>query len=235
MIAMAAMTAGVAMADIVSSSVVGYQEFALNDGYGMTAATFEPINGNSINLQSLIPSGSGVGGYGDVVIQVMDSTGSWNGEYAWYTMDGAGMEDGWYDTEMNLATATIAYKQGLFVQAGAGVKLTYSGAVKQGTVETDVPNGYSMSGNATPVALNIQSIKPTGSGVGGYGDVVIQTMNAEGSWDGEYAWYTMDGAGMEDGWYDTEMNLAERSIAAGEGIFLQASADGVKLQYPGAL
>lgn len=218
-----------------SANVVGYQEFNLNEGYGMTTATFTPISGDSINLQDLIPAGEGVGGYGDVVIQTMDSTGSWAGEYAWYTMAATGMEDGWYDTEMSLANATINYKQGLFVQAGAGVKFVYSGAVAKGTVEAEVPNGYSMSGNATPVALSIQNIVPAGEGVGGYGDVVIQTMDSAGSWNGEYAWYTMAATGMDDGWYDTEMNLATKTIEAGEGIFLQASADGVKLQYPGAL
>ena len=93
-----------------SANVVGYQEFNLNEGYGMTTATFAPVNGESISLQNLIPAGDGVGGYGDVVIQVMDSTGSWAGEYAWYTLAATGMPDGWYDTEMSLADATIAYK-----------------------------------------------------------------------------------------------------------------------------
>ena len=215
--------------------MVGYQEFNLNEGYGMTTATFAPVNGESISLQELIPAGDGVGGYGDVVIQVMDNTGSWAGEYAWYTMAATGMANGWYDAEMKLANASIAYKQGLFVQAGAGVKFVYSGTVKQGLIESDVPYGYSMSGNATPVAIDIQNIIPAGNGVGGYGDVVIQTMDSAGSWNGEYAWYTMEATGMKDGWYDAEMMLATKTIEAGEGIFLQASADGVKLKYPGAL
>jgi len=215
--------------------VVGYQEFAVNDGYGMTTVTFAPISGSTIELQSLIPSGAGVGGYGDIVIQTMDADGNWAGEYSWWTEENSGLADGWYDVDFNLAEVALNYKQGVMVQAGEDVVLTYSGAVATGTIETDAPNGYSMSGNATPVALNIQSITPVGDGVGGYGDIVIQTMDADGNWAGEYSWWTEENSGLENGWYDVDFNYADVSINPGEGYMLQASADDVKLTYPGAL
>ena len=201
----------------------------------MTTVTFAPISGNTIELQSLIPSGSGVGGFGDIVIQTMDADGNWAGEYSWWTEANSGLEDGWYDVDFNWADVTLNYKQGVMVQAGDDVVLTYSGAVATGTIETDAPNGYSMSGNATPVALSIQSITPVGDGVGGYGDIVIQTMDADGNWVGEYSWWTEANSGLEDGWYDVDFNYAEVSINPGEGYMLQASADDVKLTYPGAL
>lgn len=216
--------------------VVGYQTYSLNNGYGMTTVTFAPISGDTIPLQSLVPTGTGVGGYGDVAIQTMDADGNWDGEYTWYTAENSGTVDGWFDVNFELAEVNVNYKQGLFVQTGADdVKITYSGAVATGTIETDVPNGYSMSGNATPVALDIQSIKPVGAGVGGYGDVAIQTMDADGNWDGEYTWFNAENSGTVDGWFDTNFELAECTIAPGQGIFLQANDDNVKLQYPGAL
>ena len=234
--AAAAITAGFAMADVVSSSVVGYQEFSLNNGFGMTTMTFKPISGDTIPLQSLIPTGTGVGGYGDVAIQTMDAEGNWDGEYTWFTAENSGSVDGWFDVNFELTDATVNYKQGLFVQTSADdVKITYSGAVATGTIETAVPNGFSMSGNATPVALDLQSITPTGTGVGGYGDVAIQTMDENGNWDGEYTWFNAENSGSEDGWYDADFNLAEKTIAPGQGIFLQASADDVALEYPAAL
>ena len=214
--------------------MVGYQEFNLNDGYCMTTVTFAPISGDTIALQSLKPTGDGVGGYGDVVIQTMNAAGEWAGEYSWWTEANSGLPDGWYDVDFNSADVDIAYKQGVFVQAGADVKLTYSGSVAEGTVITEVPSGYSMSGNATPVALDIQTITPTGEGVGGFGDVVIQTLNAAGEWAGEYSWWTEANSGLPDGWYDVDFNPAECEIAPGEGMFLQAS-DTITLEYPGAL
>ena len=230
---------GVFADGVSSQEIVGYQTYKLNSGYGMTTSTFAPTGESGISLQSLIPAGAGVGGYGDVVIQRMNDSGEWSGEFAWWTKENLGGDasDGWYDTEMNRANEEIGYKEGLFAQAGEDVSLVYSGMVAQGTIETALPNGYSMTGNARPKELSIQEIIPQGTGVGGYGDIVIQTMNAEGSWDGEFAWWTKEnlGGSAQDGWYDTEMNRADATIRPGEGFFVQTSADDVKLTYSSSL
>ena len=207
----------------------------MNEGFGMTTPTFAPTAGTSISLQSLIPTGAGVGGYGDIVVQTMDEEGNWAGEYAWWTEENLGSPNGWYDTSMTITEGTIDYKEGMFVQAPAQTKFTYSGSVTKGTIETDLPMGFSMTGNATPIAVNIQSIIPAGDGVGGYGDVVIQTMNSAGEWAGEYAWWTEENLGSPDGWYDADLNPASISIQPGEGVFVQTSAENVKFTYPGAL
>ena len=97
MIAMAAMTAGVAMADVVSSSVVGYQTTPIS-GYQMATPTFKNVTTENYPIDNFTVQGATDG---MTTIQVLDSDGQVDGMYYWYNefVDGdTTYPAGWFDS-----------------------------------------------------------------------------------------------------------------------------------------
>ena len=61
----------------------------------MIASSFIPVEGGDFKISDIQVTGAG--GYGDVSMQGMESDGSFNENHYYYlTMDGIGVEDGWY-------------------------------------------------------------------------------------------------------------------------------------------
>ena len=214
---------------------MGYLNSSVPSGYQMFTPAFEGISA-TYNLQEIVPSGDGLGGWGDVAVQVMNADGSWGGFYQYWTEDNSGVETGWYDSEMNKADVTISPAIGVMVQIDSDdVQLTTAGTVSSSDIEVSLPVGYTMLGNGTPVNVNVQDIVPFGDGLGGWGDVAIQFMNADGSWGGFYQYWTEDNSGVEDGWYDGSMNKATDTLTPGLAVMLQCDSDDVKVTIPSAL
>ena len=79
MFAAAAIAAGVAMADITSANVVGYQNIEVKNGFNMIALNFQPVDGTEeIAIQDLINNKEGlIAGQGAATadqIQVWDGS-----------------------------------------------------------------------------------------------------------------------------------------------------------------
>ena len=88
-----------------------------------------------------------------------------------------------------------------------------------------------MFGNASPATVHLSEIVPTGD-VGGYGDISIQLMNADGSWGSQYIYYTTAGWGVPNGWYDEDEQLADVALAAGNAFMLSCDNSDVSFTIP---
>ena len=228
----------VAMADgIVSSSVVGYQEVETPAGYSMRLPTFKAITGNFKISDIKVTGAFGAGGD---TVQKIEADGSWGALYYYMTLDGSGwLEDGWYKEDQMTPvddTDIIGVGEALFVSAGSDMTFTYAGEVMAGKPVVQIPTGYSMVGNPTPIQIKISDIEVTGA-FGAGGDTV-QKIEANGSWGALYYYMTLDGSGwLEDGWYkEDQMTPVDDAdvLIVGDGLFVSAS-NNLTLTFPAAL
>ena len=117
MFAAAALTAGFAMADIVSSDIVGYAQKQLRTGFTMSSSTFVPVGGGDVNIQDIKPNGDSID-EGNVSIQTLDAYGRMVALYTYYGEDmyDDGYPAGWYDDD-GLVDITFDAGTGLWVAA----------------------------------------------------------------------------------------------------------------------
>ena len=208
--------------------------------------TFNPVAGEAFDIQTLKVTADGIAG-GQVQIQTMTTGGATDRTFYWipaseaadYEMEG----EGWYDADEGvIAVNTFDVGEGFVTMNdfGDGATITYAGAVPMGATEVDVPAAVAISGNSTPVDVDIQSIVVDADGIAG-GQVQIQTMTAGGATDRTFYWipaseaadYEMEG----EGWYDADEGvIAEKTFTAGEGfITMNDFGEGAKLVLPSPL
>ena len=217
-----------------AKNIVGYQTKSLQAGSTMTGATFLPVAGNGVDIQSIFPTGDNIDA-GDVNIQTLDAFGRTENMYTYYGEgefdDGAAA--GWY-TDDGLAIVSFAPGQGLWVAAPDGdTTITYSGTVGKADVTVELLQGGSTAtANMMPVAIFIQDIIPAGDNID-FGDVNIQTLDAFGRTENMYTYYGEgefdDGAAA--GWY-TDDGLANVSFEPGQGLWVASPDAPTSLQFP---
>ena len=166
--AAAAIAAGVAMADVTSSNVVGYQNIAINPGFNMIAFNFQPMDGTEdikiadfVQNKDELVAGTNTGDSDQ--IQVWD--GSTFTTYFYKakktTMPGKFTQGpAWVK---NGATTTITTDT---IKRGSGVwfarptdktagEITVSGAVNAASKTHDIGAGFNMISSAFPVAMKL--------------------------------------------------------------------------------
>lgn len=238
MFAVAAMTAGIAMADVSSANIVGYQEITVPTGYSLYTVTFKDVGSEVFDIQNMEVWQNGeklnTGAQPKVTIQKMlidgKNSGSYdsNQAYLWKKLS----KWGWFkvNTYCTGATAVNLGKGEAFCvynSTGASVQLRSSGEVELQPNTIEIPTGYSLMGNMTPVDLDIQNIEVWQDGEllnpGAQPKFTIQKMlidgNNTGSYDAEksYIWKKLS----KLGWYKVNTyctGATAVSIAAGEGF-----------------
>lgn len=228
-----------------SANIVGYQEQTMKNatGYNFIVPTFKNVGGNGekvIDLQSIKLVNAAGDGMTDW-IEVWDDTGSMTDTaYFWVTKDGGAEKDGWVTEMMGTDYAedvTVSMGAGFYLNMNTeGATVQYSGEVVQSDLISDeLPTGYNIIGNATPVPVDLQKITLLNAAGDGMTDW-IEVWDETGSMtDTAYFWVTKDGGAEKDGWV-TEMmgtDYAEGiTFAPGEGIFFNCNSSGVKVKIP---
>ena len=200
----------------------------------MRASTFKAING-SYKISDIKVAGAE--GAGSDFIQKINADGSWGDLYYYYTMSGSGwLDDGWYLSDGATPvsdTDIIGIGEAFMVTSSSGMTFTFAGQVLDTNPEIDVPAGFSMIGNPTPVTVKLSQIAVTGAD--GAGSDFIQKINADGSWGDLYYYYTMSGSGwLDDGWYlsDGATPVSDADVLeAGESVIFTSSS-GLKATFP---
>ena len=227
MFAAAALTAGIAMADIVSSDIVGYAQNNLKSGYTMIAPQFIDIATATMDIQQLKATGDSTGD--NVVIQTLDQGGYTVNSYAWN--DWAAAEPCWVDDDyVPVEGITFEPGAGLWVQ-GLNTDQGIQSAGKVGTSDVVVTlrNGFTAAGNPFPVAIDLQDIVAEGDNVAD--NVVIQTLDQGGYTLKSYAWN--DWAAAEPCWVDDDYNPVEDVVfAPGAGLWVQGISGDQSIRFP---
>ena len=233
MIAATAALCGTVVFGLESANVVGFLEKVGTQGYSLFTPTFADVGVDGVDIQN-VKLKNAVGSETEN-IQTFTAAGALNPSYAYLTSAADGMDDGWYDSDWNLVEGeTITAGKGfLFWNDSGDATLEFSGEVVKGVQAIPVSLGYSIMGNASPVAVDIQDMKllnATGSETEN-----IQTFTASGALNPSYSYLTLAADGMDDGWYDADWNLVEETVQPGAAFLIwNDSAAELKLQLPAA-
>lgn len=244
----AAVVGTTVMADIVSSSVVGYAQSALKSGNTAAGSQFVAVNGESMDLTDIVPTGYDKDTYegGSIYIQSLDYRGKSvvGSIYYWYDdEDGTG----WFDDADEVVMegqVTFAPGEAVWIKANStGEKLQSSGQVASTSIDVYLRSGNKLVCNPTPVAVNWNDDDDNGKfiSVSGYGEdyeggsINVQQLDYKGrSVAGSlYYWYDdEDGTGWFDGADEFVKGI---SLPAGGGIWVKANSTGEKINFPSAL
>ena len=213
--------------------MVGFLEKVGTQGYSLFTPTFADVGVDGVDLQN-VKLKNAVGSETEF-IQTFTAAGALNPSYSYLTVDADGMDDGWYDGDWNLVEGeTITAGKGfLFWNNSGDASLEFSGEVVKGTQTIPVSLGYSIMGNASPVAVDIQDMKLLNA-IGSETEF-IQTFTASGALNPSYSYLTLAADGMDDGWYDGDWNLVEENVPSGAAFLIwNNAATSLQLQLPAA-
>lgn len=236
----------------------------VNNGWSFRTVVFKDIAGGSFDLRTVKVKKNTGADYNTTgisslkangfTVQKISTAGAYLDEYHYITCvsgTGAVAEEGWYKDGKDLVTEPIALNHG----EGVIIHTTKSDAalLMCGEVDfvcqTSVPNGWSFSGNSTPVAFNLSDVqvkKNTGDDYNTTGisslkanGFTIQKISAAGAYLDEYHYITCvsgTGAVAQKGWYKngTELVTSENDLSfePGEGFIIHTTKSDAMLVLP---
>ena len=232
MLAAATLAAGVAMADIVSSDIVGYTQTTLADDCQAVAVGFTEVGGTGFNLTSLKLDVEGSCS-GDIYIEVLDSAGYTQQTYYWY-QNAFGRDDGWYNDDddkigEDVEDVVFTPGTGLWLTGIDGETLTTAGTVYQADLALDLADDCQMLGNPYPTSIGLVAnieVEMEGSCSG---DIYIEMLNSAGYTETTYYWY-QNAFGRDDGWYNDDDDkigddVEDVTFPAGQGLWVTGLED----------
>lgn len=204
MMAVAALSAAAAFADIVSSDVVGYvTEPVTKANFNALGIPFTAVDGKGFQLNSI--SGDGV--YGAEVADNADQIWIWNPltsdyEKWYYYTDSSHQYDGWWDYGTGTKTFAEVHPTGLepgssvwyvsSANSNGGVA-TFPGAVEGAATYTVTVNqgNFNLFSNPYPVALSLNGTQVNWGGA----------RSAENADDADQVWIWLPGPSDYSKWY----------------------------------
>ena len=201
----------------------------------MLTGTFVDVSGaKEVDLTKIVTGGDYASG--DINVQTLTATGATDQMYS-FVKDRKG---NWYwkndDTGDKIAEGDVVFTSGtgLWIGGVDGATLTFAGAVSTEDNVISLQDGFSATGNMTPVAVDLTTIVPGGDYASG--DINVQTLTATGATDQMYS-FVKDRKGN---WYwkndDTGDKIAEGDVyfPAGAGLWV-AGVEGATITIPAAL
>ena len=218
---------------ILSANIVGYGQSNLRDGATMVTPQFAPITGNTISLDSLVPTGENLAD--NIDIRVLDPFGrtvsgcayAWND---WVDDNGPCWANGDYE---KVEGVTFAPGQGLWVYGKSATQgLQSVGQVGIADVVVTLRDGGTPTGNPFPVAIDLEDILPEGENLPD--NVDIRVLDAFGrtvpgcayAWND---WVDDNGPCWANGDYEKVENV---TFAPGQGLWVYGKSTNQFLRFP---
>ena len=208
---------------------VGYAQSGLQSGGTMVAPKFLPINGETIALETLVPTGNSVSD--NVSVQTLDEYGYTVGNYMW--VDWAAATPCWIDADTLEPVSNISFApgQGLWVFGSASDQgLQSVGKVGINDVVVQLRSGGTGTGNPFPVSVTLDDILPEGTELSD--NVSIQTLDEYGYTQSNYMW--VDWAAANPCWIDADTlePVSGVTFVAGQGLWVFGSSDAQSIRFP---
>ncbi len=204
-------------------------------GYAIFTATFKGIDPAGIDINTLKPAtqnGVTLVGDGKVTIYALDTDGNYGTPIVWYGTKGYWSKD---NGASKLADGEIVLRDGQGFALNNALKtlngeesthrnaklspatITVSGEVDFVCANV-IPYGYSINGNATPVAFDLRDIEPqTPAGVTltGDGKATIYLLDTDGNYGTPIVWYGSKKYWSQD---NGATSIGETMLGAGVGF-----------------
>lgn len=219
MFAVAAAASMIAVADLSSSNVVGYSQSGLCNGATITAPQFTSVSGTTVNLDDIKATGNAVDG--TVSVSTLNSIGLKTASYIWTD------DDGWCDRKFKpVSGVTFQPGEALWVEGNSSDQNVQSaGQVSKEDAKVQLCNGATMTGNFTPVEIDLQDIICEGEGI--EGAVSLSTVDHSGIKTATYVW-------TDEGWCNRKFKkVSGVKIAAGQGVWIDGQNDNQFIVFPG--
>lgn len=190
--------------------------------------------GSALNLQDIKVVGSE--GWGTEMIYVLDENGLITEEcYTWNCPDNGYDTWCWADANGAVADVELTSGTGFYLYADSdGLAMQCSGQVKVGEYSKNLIAGYNITGNFSPVDLDIQDLTIENSE--GWGTEMIYVLDENGLLtDDCYTWNCPDNGYDTWCWADADGAVAEKTVKAGEGLYLYADSEGLVLKLPAVI
>ena len=221
-------------ADITSANVVGYKAEALREGFTMMTPCFVDVvdEDAGIDLTKLIVGGDFSAD--DVGVQTLTDAGFTDKTYTY----GKDRKGNWFwsdfDTGDKIEEGDVVFQkgEGLWVSGVDSTSLTSAGAVSTADTVVELREGFTATGNMTPVAIDLTSIVPGGEYSAD--DVGIQTLTDAGFTDKTYTF----GKDRKGNWFWSDFDTGDKieegdvTFAPGAGLWV-SGVDGATITIPG--
>ena len=218
-------------------------------GYNFIVPTFKDVAAGTAtyDLQNIKLVGANVGDGVSDYIEIWDDAGAMTDTAYFYVTEAAGADhDGWVDGMMGteyVEDVTLDLGKGFYLYIGSGddVQVQYNGEVQKGNLTSpELPYGYNIVGNATPVTVNLQQIQLLGANVGDGVSDYIEVWDDTGSMTDTAYFYVTEAQGADhDGWVDGMMGTdypTNVEYAPGQAFFLYVgSGDDLQVKLPAVL
>ena len=239
-----------AFGDVVSSDVVGYDQFGLRGNGAAIGAgpSFLPVDGEDMTLADVSVTGYDANdGYADFEVEAKKLNGAGVGgtSYFWCDFEEEGETyKGWFDGDMNdYNSESLTPGEGLWIYSpSTNFKLQSSGAVPKSSITVALRgNGQAkMVSNPMPTTLTLSQIYVSGydteEGYAGF-EIEAKKLNGAGVGGTSYFWCDFEEEGETYyGWYDGDMNeYNDVEVAAGEGLWIYSPSTSFSVVFPSPL
>jgi hypothetical protein len=241
---------------IESANTVGYQNIDIPSGYTIATATFKDVAGTGFKLSQIQPlhqDGNEFGTSGSrrcngaIVVNKISADGNYTKAYSYFTL---ATKLGWYDNDgvkvEGENDVDLVNGEAILVNNGykdQPVLFRVAGEVDLVCLN-NVPAGYALFGNSTPVTIKLSDIvmlhqdgEPFGTSGSRRcnGAIVINKISAEGNYTDAYSFFTL---ATKQGWYDNAGTKIEGendvTFAPGEAFLINNGYKDqpVKIQLP---
>ena len=212
--------------------MVGYSSNELRYGSIGLVPQFVSTSGGEIDLQDIKCNDAASD---SVSFMILDNIGLGGDSYYWVNWYGDnGDESCWVDSE-------YAKVEGMKIQPGEGLWVAgdnteqifqSAGQVSKADVVVQLRYGSTMTGNPTPVAIDLQDIVCTDNCSDSVSFMILDNIGLGGD---SYYWVNWYGDnGDESCWVDSEYTKVEgMTIAAGQGLWVAADNDEQYITFPG--
>ena len=218
-------------------------------GYNFIAPTFKDVTANTAtyDLQNIKLVGANVGDGASDYIEIWNENGAMTDTAYFYVTEAQGYDhDGWVTEMMGdtyVDNVTLPLGQGFYLYVGSGndVQVQYNGEVTKGNLTSpELPFGYNIVGNATPVTVDLQQIQLLGANVGDGASDYIEVWNENGAMTDTAYFYVTSAQGYDHNGWVTEMMgdtyATNVEYAPGQAFFLYVgSGDDVQVKLPAVL
>ncbi len=212
---------------------MGYTKLSLSSGYSIAAIQFQGVGGGQLGIDKVTS--------GDFVTQ--DQIRFWDGTgyttLAYYGEDADGgvydsdgetcLGPGWGDSDQIAADYSASAGNACWIESANQVEVTVSGEVTDNTT-VSFSAGYNLIANPRPESVALTAVTSDS----------LATQDQIRFWDGNgyttYAYYGEDADGgvyasdgetcLGPGWGDSDQLAVTRTIAVGEGFWLETAGSG---------
>ena len=217
---------------------MGYQKVTLQPGFNFVAPQFITVGGGAINIQDVKLNVADADATGMDNIQILDADGNPVAQYYWFpkAWTVSGTQSGWVDETGDLADVTVANGLAFLLEGADDSTVTIAGEVPTNDVATVSVAGFNFVGNATPVEVDIQDFQINVADDDATGLDNIQILDVNFNPVAQYYWFpkAWTVSGTKSGWVDESGDLAQVSIAPGQGFLFEAVDDGTVITAPAA-